>query len=507
MIEHLVQGMTAEQVFGILNRLIDEHNQLMSAIGGGLVDGRFDYNGLANKPTINSVELVGDLTQADLEISIDQTVVTELNSFGNRIGEAEHTLNEKVSANDLAATLRDYALTRDIPDVSGFATTAAMNSALAQKVDNSTRTADLASLINAINGKVDSGDVYTSSQTTALLAEKEGVIRDLDTIRRGAAAGATAYQLPQSGIPASDMAAAVRTSLDKADTAYQLPRDGMTVDDMHEDIKGLLDKANTAYQKPQGGIPASDMAAAVRTSLGKADSAYQLPANGIPKTDLESTIVASLESANTAYQKPQGGIPARDLASAVQTSLGKADTAYQKPGTGIPASDMASTVQLSLSKADSAIQSHQSLANYPSTNDWNVLLSQMQTAQTAASTSATAAGNSATAAANSASTCTQQCSLATQKAQEAASSAQSVSGALGRIDALEATVNGTQQTTGLTDRTLRLENKMGNAGDKVSVSDDLKETRVKSNDILAALKEVPEVYDKVREIVALDVNY
>ena len=48
---------------------------------------------------------------------------------------------------------------------------------------------------------------------------------------------------------------------------------------------------------------------------------------------------------------------------------------------------------------------------------------------------------------------------------------------------------------------------MGTAGDKTSISDDLKETRVKSNDILEALKEVPEVYQKVKDIAALDVNY
>ena len=40
------------------------------------------------------------------------------------------------------------------------------------------------------------------------------------------------------------------------------------------------------YEKPSGGIPSSDMASAVQTSLGKADSAYQKPVGGIPLTDL-----------------------------------------------------------------------------------------------------------------------------------------------------------------------------------------------------------------------------
>lgn len=50
---------------------------------------------------------------------------------------------------------------------------------------------------------------------------KQDVISDLATIRSGAAAGATAYQKPSTGIPATDLASAVQTSLEKADTALQ----------------------------------------------------------------------------------------------------------------------------------------------------------------------------------------------------------------------------------------------------------------------------------------------
>ena len=79
---------------------------------------------------------------------------------------------------------------------------------------------------------------------------------------------------------------------------------------------------------------------------------------------------------------------------------------------------------------------------------------------------------------------------------------------MNRISALENTVNGTGSTQGLTSRTLSLENKMGDTGDKTSVSADLKETRVKTNDILEALKEFsPEMYEKMKSIGALDVNY
>ncbi len=94
-------------------------------------------------------------------------------------------------------------------------------------------------------------DAYTKTETDALLARKQNVltfdntptsgstnpvtsggvktaldakqdtISDLSSIRGGAAAGATAYQKPSSGIPKTDLAEDVQTSLDKADSALQ----------------------------------------------------------------------------------------------------------------------------------------------------------------------------------------------------------------------------------------------------------------------------------------------
>lgn len=48
---------------------------------------------------------------------------------------------------------------------------------------------------------------------------KQDKIADLETIRSGAAKGATAYQKPSTGIAKTDLASAVQTSLDKAEAA------------------------------------------------------------------------------------------------------------------------------------------------------------------------------------------------------------------------------------------------------------------------------------------------
>lgn len=98
-----------------------------------------------------------------------------------------------------------------------------------------------------------------------------------------------------------------------------------------EDVGALPDSTTAsdigAYVKPSTGIPKSDLASAVQTSLGKADTALQ----SAPVTSVNSKTGAVVLSASDvgAYVKPTGGIPKTDLASAVQTSLEKADTALQ----------------------------------------------------------------------------------------------------------------------------------------------------------------------------------
>ena len=61
--------------------------------------------------------------------------------------------------------------------------------------------------------KADKSDTYTKAQVDSALGGKQDTINDLQTIREGAAAGATAYQKPGSGIPQSDMNADVQAKL------------------------------------------------------------------------------------------------------------------------------------------------------------------------------------------------------------------------------------------------------------------------------------------------------
>lgn len=281
-IPHIQEGMLWSDAISIINQVIDKINELDTALGGALVNGQFDYSALANKPSINSVELDGDLTQEDLSISIDSATQQSISDLSDSIDSIQETLGEKIDSNDLNTALQDYALSTDIPDISNLATKNELTTGLAGKVDNSTRTADLEAINLALQGKA-----------------------------------------PVSGTP--------------------------------------------------------------------------------------------------------------------------------------------------------------------TTTEWNALLSAMDAKVTQAGNSATAADNSAQTAQAAASTVPSNCAT--------------------RLAALELTVDGDAQHNGLTTRTTDLETKVGNQGDHVDVTTDLKETRVQSNDILEQLKLVPEVYEKVKDIQPLAVNY
>ena len=81
------------------------------------------------------------------------------------------------------------------------------------------------------------------------IASKQDTISDLQTIRSGAAAGATAYQKPSGGVPKSDLASSVQTSISKADTAIQ-PAE---FNELKEEVRTI---GNGAYEEAWDGSSA-----------------------------------------------------------------------------------------------------------------------------------------------------------------------------------------------------------------------------------------------------------
>lgn len=161
----------------------------------------------------------------------------------------------------------------DAEDVGALPNTTTIPSALSQLSDDSTHR------------------TVTDTQKNTWDA-KQAAISDLSTIRTGAAAGATAVQ------PGSLATVATSGSYNDLSNKPSIPS-AVT----ESTVSGWGFTKNTGtYSKPSTGIPKTDLASAVQTSLGNADSAYQKPSSGIPKTDLASAVQNSLGKADSALQ-------------------------------------------------------------------------------------------------------------------------------------------------------------------------------------------------------------
>lgn len=120
----------------------------------------------------------------------------------------------------------------------------------------------------------------TSADLSDLLDAKQDVINDLDDIRDGAAAGATAYQKPQTGIPETDLSQGVRESLNKADEALQ-PVD-VNEEDIDLNASGQLQIANRPYnaQQPDGmGYKILRKNASFASQVTEANTIYEIRHN------------------------------------------------------------------------------------------------------------------------------------------------------------------------------------------------------------------------------------
>lgn len=117
------------------------------------------------------------------------------------------------------------------------------------------------------HGQLYSGSNINLSEyaTKEELNDKQDTITDLETIRQGAAKGATSIQqgtLSTVAASGSYNDLSDKPSIPSAITESTVSGWGFT-------------KNTGTYSKPSGGIPKSDLASAVQTSLGKADTALQ----------------------------------------------------------------------------------------------------------------------------------------------------------------------------------------------------------------------------------------
>lgn len=210
------------------------------------------------------------------------------------------------------------------------------------------------------------------------------------------------YLLPTGGVPKTDLASSVQTSLGKADTALQT----------HQDITGKENSSNkrTSWSSSTGSDTYYPSEKLVKTSLdGKADSSHthtksqitdfptipSAPGTLITNAATAQTVssgeslsgsiklhkVSKTGSYNDLLNKPT--IPSAVTESTVSGwGFTKNTGTYSKPTDGIPKTDLSSSVQSSIDKADSALQSlpsHNHDDRYYTETETNNIISNLET--------------------------------------------------------------------------------------------------------------------------------
>ena len=256
---------------------------------------KLKYDTLTNWSTANPVLLAG-------EVAVVAIPTSETNAIVFKVGDGTTEFNTLPYASGLAA------------DVYAWAKAATKPSYTAGEVG-----ADAAGTAAGLIGELDVTDNAVGGQYVSAVSQVDGKIQ------------VTRASLPTVNIPEYTLQAG-----DEEGT-IELLKDGAVVGTAVE-VTGwteLVAEVAAKYVKPAGGIPKTDLASAVQTSLGKADTAVQSGDLGalatkdtIVEADITGTISTSkisglgaLATANTVTQSQVEGLSAALAAKADTTTV------------------------------------------------------------------------------------------------------------------------------------------------------------------------------------------
>lgn len=199
----------------------------ISATGGG--GGTSDYLQLSNKPKINGVELVDNITTENLGIVVPQYTSELVNDSGFITNETDPTVpawaKEPTKPTYTAEEVGALPNNTPIPDPTSVV--------VDRFVSAGTHIADI-----SVNGKKTELYAPTGGGGTSVTVDSELSTTSENPVQNKVITQALnekgTYSKPTGGIPKTDLASEVQTSLGKADTALQ----------EHQDISGKANKAD-----------------------------------------------------------------------------------------------------------------------------------------------------------------------------------------------------------------------------------------------------------------------
>lgn len=200
----------------------------ISATGGG-GGGTYDYLQLSNKPKINGVELVNNITTEDIGIVIPQCTSELVNDSGFITNEADPTVpawaKEPTKPTYTAEEVGALPSNTPIPDPTSVV--------VDRFVSAGTHIADI-----SVNGEKTELYAPTGGGGASVTVDSELSTTSENPVQNKVITQALnekgTYSKPTGGIPKTDLASEVQASLGKADTALQ----------EHQDISGKANKAD-----------------------------------------------------------------------------------------------------------------------------------------------------------------------------------------------------------------------------------------------------------------------
>ena len=246
-----INGVNTLTIEAGTNISLDQEGNILTINSTG---GTFSYTDLTNKPKINNVELVGNKSLNDLGIQPvgNYALESEIPDVSNFITKDVNNLtNYTLKTNtgsliDLEINDTTYVVTLKLKNLDGTIISADTidlpleSVVVSGRYDNTTKKVIL-TLENGSEVDFSVADLVAGLQTE--ITSQNKLASDLvDDTNSGNKFVTTSekqtwnnkYDKPNSGIPKTDLASTVQTSLNKADTAIQ----------EHQDISGKEDKTN-----------------------------------------------------------------------------------------------------------------------------------------------------------------------------------------------------------------------------------------------------------------------
>lgn len=298
--------------------------------------------GTTSKTVVGAInEVKGTADGANSKASVNATEISNIKNGTTVVKNADHA-NTASNATNVTTSINGHAIT-DILETNGTTVKEATHAGKATSADKATQANSASKVAKSLTF---SGQNAQGTESTIGFDGSQAQEVDFNGDDFVATKGnAFEVSLAPSGVTAGTY------------NSVTIDEKGRVTAGSNKDYATTA-QVNAKYTKPESGIPKSDLAEDVKTSLGKADTALQsapvTAVNGktgdvtlgagdvgaLPSsTEFVSSVngqsgavtgLATTSEVNAKYTKPSDGIPKSDLAVSVQTSLDKADTALQK---------------------------------------------------------------------------------------------------------------------------------------------------------------------------------